>query len=289
MALLWQQAQAPRVGLRRERLSYGHELMNLPESAQPTTGGSEHVEVSNESEVDILAPPKSDSSEAASPKSDSPSLHSESSPPTKRRKLHSWTNQHVDLTSPPPVKKGRVIGESRSSQPSNIRATQFTSSDPSSARSSSRGWKPVSHSQGLSFEKSSEPKHPFAEYYLSQSRPGRPYGKPPVRNFHKARPPKPEQQKVREEAGCVEPTVLEGTKGYKIYDTKAIQSSSTQMVRIDRRYMLTSTSHSFRNRTLAECFQGSCRIVTEPKVKASDTAIGEQCRRGAEAGSGQNL
>ncbi|KAI4171429.1 MAG: hypothetical protein LQ343_004285 [Gyalolechia ehrenbergii] len=142
-----------------------------------------------ESDEHINALPESGSSKASSSElSLPPSPEPDTPPPTKRRKLERLTSQHVDLTSTSPVEKARGNGTDTSSQPSNIRATQFTSLHPTNDSSKRRNNLPSS-SQSSRHAQGSEAKEVFADFYSSQSKgQSRSQNRYRSHNIHKAAP-----------------------------------------------------------------------------------------------------
>ncbi|KAL8717432.1 MAG: hypothetical protein Q9225_005317 [Loekoesia sp. 1 TL-2023] len=173
---------------------------------------------------DICAPPRSLSSNASLSDLDSLSPEPETPPPSKRRKLESSNSQTVDLTSPSPAKKARGYGTSGPSQPSNIRATSFISSDPSKASSIGRNQIPQS-SQSSQHDCKNDTEEPFADFYSSQSKAKNQYGSGQFTgNIHKAGSTKIGKKRVKKEPEEKEHSVQNGSKGFIKFDAEPLLS-----------------------------------------------------------------
>lgn len=213
MKLPWQTQKGRPIGLRKQPLSYGH----LHMSAQ----------LDEDAEYAILAPPRSDSSRASSSRLSTPPSERDTPPPTKRRRIQPSNSQQVDLTSPVPTKDVRRKEDVISSQPSNIRTTLFTSSDPSNYLGRDRASKMYS-SQGLPFDGGNDPGEPFPHFHSSQPKVHqKTYSSQSVGNIHKAVPSKKLGRKARKEGEKAVSSVQVGNGGFKTYDTKPLHALST--------------------------------------------------------------
>ncbi|KAL9024814.1 MAG: hypothetical protein Q9196_006239 [Gyalolechia fulgens] len=213
MALSWQQEKGRTIGMRREKFPWGHML---------------HEGI--ESDDYIHAPPESGSSKASSSELScppSPELDTTSPPPTKRRKLERLTRQDVDPTSPSPRKKAPGNGTDISSQPSNIRATQFIPSDPTNDSNKRRNNIPSS-SQSSRHAPDDEAKEVFADFYSSQSKSQTKsqnrYRSQKFFNIHKAAPIKAKNKGVENKTEENKQAVPKGSKAFKKFDPEPLYS-----------------------------------------------------------------
>ncbi|KAL8965526.1 MAG: hypothetical protein Q9197_006474 [Variospora fuerteventurae] len=210
MKLPWQTQKGRPIGLRKQPLAYGH----LHMSAQ----------LDEDAEYAILAPPRSDSSRASSSRQSTPPSERDTPPPSKRRRIQLSNSQQVDLTSPVPTKDVRRKEDVISSQPSNIRTTLFTSSDPTNYLGRDRASK-LYPSQGLPFDGGNDPGEPFQYFHSSQPKvPQNTYSSQSVRNIHKAVSSKKLGRKARKEDEKAVSSVRIGNGEFKTYDTKPLHA-----------------------------------------------------------------
>ncbi|KAI4138661.1 MAG: hypothetical protein LQ341_004567 [Variospora aurantia] len=182
------------------------------------------AQLDEDAEYAILAPPRSDSSRASSSRLSTPPSERDTPPPTKRRRIQPSNSQQVDLTSPVPTKDVRRKEDVISSQPSNIRTTLFTSSDPSNYLGRDRASKMYS-SQGLPFDGGNDPGEPFPHFHSSQPKVHqKTYSSQSVGNIHKAVPSKKLGRKARKEGEKAVSSVQVGNGGFKTYDTKPLHA-----------------------------------------------------------------
>ncbi|KAL8700652.1 MAG: hypothetical protein Q9201_005338 [Fulgogasparrea decipioides] len=212
------------MGLRKEDLPYNHLLEGLPTSGQPEDCTNDNGRAVRESTADIHGPPKSDTSKSSSPGLASVSSELDTPPPAKRKRKRQEpsSSQHVDLTSPSPGKKARISSDTTYAQPSNIRATRFTSSDPSSSQASAKGGKAACPTQVSRVGDSNDAEDPFAEWHSSQSKPRRLYTGQPPTNYHKAAPAKAQNKRPKKEPDEDEQIVNTDVKGFKRANTGAL-------------------------------------------------------------------
>ncbi|KAL8729679.1 MAG: hypothetical protein Q9181_004922 [Wetmoreana brouardii] len=203
------------MGLRKEVLPYKHLLEGLPTSGQPEHCTSDDGRAVRESSADIYGPPKSDSGKSSSPGLASVSSELDTPPPAKRKRQEPSSSQHVDLTSPSPGKKARISSVITYAQPSNIRPTRFTSSDPSSNQASTKGGKAACLSQGSQIRDSNDAEDPFAEWHSSQSKSRRIYTRQPPTNYHKVEPAKAQNKRPKKEPVEDEQIVKTDVNGFK--------------------------------------------------------------------------
>ncbi|KAL8932250.1 MAG: hypothetical protein Q9216_006913 [Gyalolechia sp. 2 TL-2023] len=211
MVLAWQQAKGPSIGIRKENFLWGHMLQEM--------GGSEER---------IYAPPESGSSiDSSSELSSAPSPEPDAPSPTKRRKLGPATRQHVDLTSPSPTKKARGNRNNNLSHPSDIKPTQFTSSDPTNDSSKGRN-DILPSSQSSRLTHGNEATDVFAEFYSSQSKsqskPQNRYRSQKPVNIHKAAPIKAKDKKVGKKSEEKKQAGRKGHKGFRKLDLEPLYS-----------------------------------------------------------------
>ncbi|KAL8839103.1 MAG: hypothetical protein Q9176_004605 [Flavoplaca citrina] len=202
MPLEWRTRKAPPIGLRAQKLPYGH----LHEHC----GGDFDAE-REKAETDIYGPPLSDSDEKSPSLPPSPKPKPEYPPPSKRRRLDTRSSQQSDPTSSPSVKKEQY--------PADIPRTAFTPSTPSSCHhlGSTENKAPSSSLDSRTAIKD-EAEDLFPEYTASQSKASKTY----QRNFHKAAPVRPEQKQRVAEQEKTESMVKSQPDGFKIPDTEAL-------------------------------------------------------------------
>ncbi|KAL8876668.1 MAG: hypothetical protein Q9198_005176 [Flavoplaca austrocitrina] len=202
MPLEWRTRKAPPIGLRAQKLPYGH----LHEHC----GGDFDAE-REKAETDIYGPPLSDSDEKSPSLPPSPKPKPEYPPPSKRRRLDTRSSQQSDPTSSPSVKKEQY--------PADILRTAFTPSTPSSCHhlGSTENKAPSSSLDSRTAIKD-KAEDLFPEYTASQSKASKTY----QRNFHKAAPVRPEQKQRVAEQEKTESMVKSQPDGFKIPDTEAL-------------------------------------------------------------------
>ena len=202
MPLEWRTRKAPPIGLRVQKLPYGH----LHEHC----GGNFNAE-REKAETDIYGPPLSDSDEKSPSLPPSPKPKPEYPPPAKRRRLDTRSSQQSDPTSSPSVKKEQY--------PADISRTTFTPSTPSSCHhlGSTENKAPSSSLDSRTAIKD-EAEDLFPEYTASQSKASKTY----QRNFHKAASVRPEQKQRVAEQEKTESMVKCQPNGFKIPDTEAL-------------------------------------------------------------------
>ncbi|KAL9015420.1 MAG: hypothetical protein Q9185_007179 [Variospora sp. 1 TL-2023] len=188
------------------------------------------AQLDEDAEYAILAPPRSDSSTASSSRLSTPPSERDTPPPSKRRRIQPSNSQQVDLTSPVPTKDVRRKEDVISSQPSNIRTTLFTSSDPSNYLGRDRASK-IYPSQGLPFDGGNDSDEPFPHFHSSQPKVHQnTYSGQSVRNIHKAVSSKKLGRKAGKEDEKAVSSVRIGNGGFKTYDTKPLHALSTQSI-----------------------------------------------------------
>lgn len=211
MNLPWQHNKGPSIGLRKHKLPYIHLLMSAPKD--------------EEAEYAVYAPPRSDSSRASSlSRLSSVPSEPDTPPPAKRRKLPPSSSQSADLTSLSPGKTVRVKEDVVSSQPSNIQATLFTSSEQSSY-SNGGGASRLCLSQGLPSDGDHDLKETFPHLHSSQPKVRNTYGSQPIGNIHKGAPSKRTATKAKREGGKAISSVPPiGNTKFKAYDTEPLHA-----------------------------------------------------------------
>lgn len=242
MTLSWQHTKGRPIGLQDKPLVYGHMLehgvgspaqTDTPSESAPYKASSSELSTPPPTEdakpaYDIFAPPESDSSRASSSEhSRQPSPKPDRPSPSKRRKLDRSTRQHVDLTSP--MKKDRRNGPDNSSLPSNIKATQFTSSGP--AHGSSIGRNDLTF-RGQSSKRvlDDEEQDIFADFNSSQrksqSKSQTRYHSQKTVNIHKAAPVETKEKRVEKKTRTKgsKKGVQNGPKDFKKFDPEPLYS-----------------------------------------------------------------
>ncbi|KAL9607832.1 MAG: hypothetical protein Q9167_007295 [Letrouitia subvulpina] len=193
--LSWQDNKAKKVGLTKEKLPYGH-LHN--DTARRT----------RESSADIYAPPKSDTSKESTPEATPPEPHTPSAKKRKQLRSETKTNDCISLSSPTNHKRA---SNELSIEPSHIRPTTFTSSDPTSARYF-----------GSSRQAAPDDGQPFASYDSSRRKFRNSYGKPANPNIHLSLTT--ERKRGIKAADKSEEMVATGVNGFKKPNTEAMLS-----------------------------------------------------------------
>ncbi|KAI4090532.1 MAG: hypothetical protein LQ344_004673 [Seirophora lacunosa] len=177
-----------------------------------------------EAEYAVYAPPRSDSSRASSlSRLSSVPSEPDTPPPAKRRKLPPSSSQSADLTSLSPGKAIRLKEDVVSSQPSNIQATLFTSSNQSSY-SNRGGASRLCLSQGLPSDGDHDLEETFPHLHSSQPKLKNTYGSQPTGNIHKAASSKRTATKAKREGGKAISLVPDGNTEFKAYDTKPLHA-----------------------------------------------------------------
>ncbi|KAL8955828.1 MAG: hypothetical protein Q9193_006454 [Seirophora villosa] len=178
-----------------------------------------------EAEYAVYAPPRSDSSRASSlSRLSSVPSEPDTPPPAKRRKLQPSSNQNADLTSLSPGKAIQVKEDVVSSQPSNIQATLFTSSNQSSY-SNRGGASRLFPSQGLPSDGDHDHEEdPFHQLHSSQPKVRNTYGSQSTPNIHKAASSKRTATKAKREGGKEISSVPDRNTTFKAYDTKPLHA-----------------------------------------------------------------
>lgn len=204
MALDWRTRKAPKIGLRVQKLPYGH----LHEHY-----GRDFDAEREKAEIDIYQPPLSDSDEQSPTPPRSPKPKSESPPPLKRRRRDTRSSQQTNLTTPPSVKEK---GDS-----ADIPRTTFTSTEWSSGRCSGsiENKAPFSSLDSRAIVKD-DSEDLFAEWNASQSKPTNTYRGP--MNIHKAAPVKPEKKRETMKQEKTESMVKRQPDGFMVPDTEAL-------------------------------------------------------------------
>ncbi|KAL9023354.1 MAG: hypothetical protein Q9180_008268, partial [Flavoplaca navasiana] len=195
MPLEWRTRKAPIIGLRVQKLPYGH--------LHEHYGGDSNAE-REKAETDIYGPPLSDSDEKSPSLPPSPNPKPESPPPSKRRRRDTRNSHQIDLTTSPSGKKEQDSAD--------IQRTTFThhpdSTENKAPPSSSESWAATKNGTD----------ELFPGYAGSQ-------GKAPItyqRNIHKSAPSKPGKKQGAKEREKTELAVKLSSNGFKTVDTESI-------------------------------------------------------------------
>ncbi|KAL8947000.1 MAG: hypothetical protein Q9222_006671 [Ikaeria aurantiellina] len=216
--------------MRKEQLPYDHLLQHRRPTALAINGNEDKSQAIKDSTFDIFRPPESVSSKSSSTGLDSPPPEPDSPPSTKRRRLSSLRSQQIDLTLSSPEKKDAGSWVGSSSQLSDIHPTQFTTSQSLAQHSNGRGANTKLSSQDSKGSNGNHNQELFYDYYSSQSKAKRPYGKNKnTINFHKEEPAKKGKKRLKKESQKPASFVKEDPDGFKKPDKEAVDSAGVQV------------------------------------------------------------